>query len=102
MKVYFENNGNEYFVKEYLVQIHDSYNNSVWSSMKTANEILNWLDMDDCYPELSIKVFDVETQFGTVEELEVYGTWHNFKEPLYMKVTHSDGTIAFDGYGTDH
>lgn len=70
--------------------------------MKTANEIINWLDMDDCYTELHIKVFDVETQFGSIEELEVHGTWHNHKDPLYIKVTHSDGTVEFDGYGTDH
>lgn len=102
MRTYFINDGTEVCIKEYLVQIHDSYHNSVWARMETATEILNWLDMDDCYPELSIKVFDVETQFGAIEELEVYGTWHNFDKPLYMKVTHSDGTIEFDGYGTDH
>lgn len=102
MLVYFENNGTQYEVKQYLVQIFDSDDKSVCASMKTANEIINWLDMDDCYTELHIKVFDVETHFGSIEELEVHGTWHNHKDPLYIKVTHSDGTIEFDGYGTDH
>lgn len=102
MKVYFENNGNEYFVKEYLVQLHDSDDNSVSASMKTAREIIDWIDMSDCYIGMHIEVFDVETQFGNVERLEVYGCWHDHRNPLYIKVTHSDGTVEFDGYGTDH
>lgn len=88
-------------IKEYLVQEHAIYEPTI-AYMKTAQEIIKWIDMSDCYPEIDIEVFDVETQFGVVEKLEVHGCWHNLNDPLYIKVTRSDGTIVFDGYGTDH
>ena len=103
MKFYFTNDGTHmHKIKEYLVQMHDASDNSVCASMKTANEIINWVDMSDCYTEMDITVFDVETHFGTIEPLFVFGTWHDSINPLYIKVTHSDGRIEFDGYGTDH
>ncbi len=103
MKFYFTNDGTHmHKIKEYLVQMHDASDNSVCASMKNANEIIDMIDMEDCYADLHFEVFDVETHFGIAERLEVHGTWHDSKNPLYIKVTHSDGRIEFDGYGTDH
>ena len=103
MKLYWTNDGTHmHRIKEYLVQLHDLNDNSICSSMKNKNEIIDMIDMSDCYNDLEFRVFDVETQYGSVEELEVHGCWHDFKNPLYIKATHSDGTIEFDGYGTDH
>lgn len=102
MLIRFDNNGTQFETKQYLVQILDTDDGLCCASMKTASEIIDWLGMSDCYPEMKIKVYDVETQFGSIEELEVHETWHNMSDPLYIKVTHSDGTVEFDGYGTDH
>lgn len=86
-------------VKEYLVQFH--YGECVHATMMTEREVIDRIDARDYTDEL-FDVYDVETEAGTVEKLEVYGAWHNPKDPLYIKVTRSDGTIVFDGYGTDH
>ena len=86
-------------VKEYLVQFH--YSKCVHATMMTEREVIDRIDARDYTDEL-FYVYDVETEAGTVEKLEVHGAWHNPKDPLYIKVTRSDGTIVFDGYGTDH
>ena len=86
-------------IKEYLVQFHS--NGIVFASMKTANEIIDRIDQRD-YTDEMFDVYDVETKAGVIEKLEVHGAWHNAKRPLYIKLTRSDGTIVFDGYGTDH
>lgn len=71
-------------------------------SIKTAKQIVDIIDMMDCYPpDLEYAVFEV-SEFGTAIPLEMYGCWHDFADPLYIKVTRPDGSIAFDGYGTDH
>ena len=102
-KTFYYNGGNSDTIKEYLVQIHDLDSEEVYSCMETASDIIKRIDMDDCWGECSeFVVYDVETKFGVVEKLEVHGCWHDMKNPLYIKVTHSDGTIEFDGYGTDH
>lgn len=64
-------------------------------------EIIYHIDWSDCSDE-EIKVYAIDDYEKEPEELEVYGAWHNLKDPLYIKVTRKDGTIEFDGYGTDH
>ena len=68
--------------------------------LMTAYEILNWLDMWDCYPECGITVWRISG--GETTRLNLYGAWHNPDDPLYMKGCLPDGTVVFDGYGTDH
>lgn len=86
-------------IKEYLVQFHGDI--MVHAHMMTEREIIKRIDARDYTDEL-FDVYDVESEAGVVEKLEVHGCWHNLKDPLYIKVTRSDGTIVFDGYGTDH
>ena len=48
-----------------------------------------------------MKIYDI-TSFGKVEELKVYGPWHNADKPLYIKLTDKEHNIVFDGYGEEH
>lgn len=84
--------------EHFLVVITDESGES--PRLMTAYEILNWLDMWDCYPECGIAVWRVSGDETT--RLNLYGAWHNPDEPLYMKGCLPDGTVVFDGYGTDH
>ena len=70
-----------------------------YAEMETEHAIIDHIDMQDCSDE-EIKVYRVN--FDGVEELEVHGCWHDFDNPLYIKVTDSNGEIVFDGFGTDH
>jgi len=100
MRMIWWENGTYDTVKEYLVQ-YKNEDGSIESHMKTANEIIDMISMHDYYP-VEFKVYDVEKTFGRIYKLDVHGTWHDFKNPLYIKVTYKSGKIAFDGYGTDH
>lgn len=84
----------------YLVQI--SMDDTVGVSLMSASEIINHVDMSDCYPpDFEMKVYEVY-DFGKVIPLEIHGCWHDFDDPLHIEVTREDGTVVFDGYGTDH
>ena len=73
----------------------------VSASMKTVSEIIREIDMDDCCDYIEErKVYEI-TEDGP-QLLEVHGCWHDFKNPLYIKLTRQNGEIVFDGYGTDH
>lgn len=85
--------------EQYLVRVTSDSGSDV--SLKTATWILNWLDMQDCYPpDLDIAVWKVAD--GAPQEVTLYGAWHKPDDPLYMKGCLADGTVVFDGYGTDH
>lgn len=86
-------------LEKFLVVTKDE--GEVYASMWTAKEILDYLGMTDCFEYDEIHVYDVR-EIGKVEELFLHGTWHDADKPLYMKVTRHDGTIVFDGFGTDH
>lgn len=71
-----------------------------YAKMMTEHEIIDHVDMADCTEE-EVQVYDV--RFGeTPAPLTVWGTWHDFDNPLYIKVTDAAGQVVFDGYGTDH
>lgn len=42
------------------------------------------------------------SSFGRIEPLKIHGIWHNFEDPLYIKVTDAGENTIFDGYGSDH
>jgi hypothetical protein len=68
--------------------------------MMSGYEIINRIDMSDCYYE-ELEIYDVG--FGkNPTRLYVRGCWHDFKNPLYIKIVDENGKIYFDGYGTDH
>ena len=85
-------------MKIYLIQVktHDGE----YSDLKTDKEIIEMINFLDCNNEV-YKVYDV-TNFGQVEELKVYGPWHNSDKPLYIKLTDEKHNIVFDGYGEEH
>ena len=83
---------------QYLVcgKIDEEYYNSIMTDYEIINRIAMW----DCYDE-EMEIYDI--QFGkNPEKLVIYGTWHDFDNPLYIKVTDKAGKIMFDGYGTNH
>lgn len=71
---------------------------------QTVESIFNYLNMHDvvgAYYDY-YKVFDWNEKEMQFEELQLFGTWHDFDRPLYIKVCDKDGNILFDGYGDDH
>lgn len=84
--------------RTYLVQT--LIDGEVYASLHTPGEIISRIDMQDCSNE-QIYVYDI-SKFGKVTRLKVYGTWHDCKKPLYIKITTARGKIVFDGHGTDH
>lgn len=87
-------------MEKFLVQIKFPDDPEVYSRFMTGYEIVDRVGMYDCYDE-ELKVYRI-TEFGNIEEIKVYGTWHNMKNPLYIKGVDSRGEIVFDGFGTDH
>lgn len=86
-------------MKEYITQLKLD-DGTVIPGVHTSKWVLDIMDMSDCY-DVELKVWGIRG-FGELVPLEIHGTWHDPKNPLYMKVTRPDGSIAFDGYGTDH
>lgn len=85
-------------IKTYVVQA--KCDDGIYISICSTEEIIRHIDMQDCSGE-ELAVFASDT-FGKLESLKIHGTWHDPKNPLYIKVTRPDGTVEFDGYGTDH
>ena len=83
---------------QYFVQ--HRFDDELCISIKTAREIINRVDMSDCSDE-EMEVWE-STEFGKLTKLTLHGCWHDPSNPLYIKATRPDGSIAFDGYGTDH
>lgn len=84
----------------FLTQIKIPDDPETYSELLTANEIIGRIDMHDCYDE-DLEIFRIN-EFGKVERLLWYGTWHKFDDPLLIKVVDSNDKVVFFGYGTDH
>lgn len=86
-------------VPQYLVIT--KFDGRVYATMQTKSWIIRQIDMDDCTDFLrDSKVYEI-TDEGP-QQLVIHNCWHDFKDPLYIKVTRQNGEIVFDGYGTDH
>lgn len=72
----------------------------MYSKLMAGHEIVARVDMYDCYDE-ELRVHRI-TKFGNIEEIKIYGTWHDIKNTLYIKGVDPRGEIVFDGFGTDH
>ena len=72
----------------------------MFTSMKTASQIIEHISMSDCH-DSEIMVYR-SSSFSKIEPLTIHGTWHDFADPLYIKVTDADDNVVFDGYGSDH
>lgn len=84
--------------KKYLVQTQ--YDSETFVSLLTQVEIVSRISMRDCSDE-KMFIYDVST-YGKVKPLAFHGTWHEHKDPLYIKVTDMNGNTVFDGYGEEH
>ena len=70
-------------MKKYLVQLTWEDEKEPSASLKTAVEILDFLDMDDCYPPYQLSVYEASKQ-GVVLPLELHGAWHgNIFNPYF-------------------
>ena len=83
----------------FLAIIRDRYDGSMNASFMTPNQIIDFISMDDCH-NMAAEFYDLTS--GVPELLTVYGTWHNFDDPLYIKLENQQGEIVVSGYGTDH
>lgn len=86
-------------MRKYLAVIKDMCGDE-HAALMTAPEIIEHIDMSDCTQE-EIEVYEVH--FGEQpDKLDLFGCWHNFDDPLYIKAVDRNGAVVFDGYGTDH
>lgn len=86
--------------EKFLVQVKFPDDPEIYSRLMTASEIISRVDMHDYYDE-DLEVYRING-FGKVEKLRLFGTWHNFDEPLLIKAEDKNGNVVFSGYGTDH
>ena len=89
---------------EYLVVCKFYDETEVFYGKKNVTSIFEYLNMYDVVGEYYeyYKVFDWNEKEMCFEELKLFGTWHDFDRPLYIKVCNKAGNILFDGYGDDH
>lgn len=83
---------------KYLVQIKS--HEEEYSDLKSKEEIIEMINLSDCYDEI-YKVYNI-SKFGEIEELKIYGPWHNPDKPLYIKLTDKIGNILIEGFGAEH
>ena len=108
MRTYFESNGAEHKVKEYLFITEWDYPDSivgVHHELKTADEILDFMDLcsSGCidgvlwYGAYDIEGYDNPKDY---KEIELLNAWHDFDRPLYMCGKIGD-KVEFEGWATD-
>lgn len=73
---------------------------STAQELLTAEEIVERESISDC-SGADMCIWEMPS-FGTLTELALFSSWHDPGRPLYIKAVRPDGSIAFDGYGTDH
>ena len=82
---------------KYLV--YGEAEDEAFTEIKTAREIFDMMDMDDCYPIRITGLYLIGKKAPV--KCEFHGTWHNGKQPLLMTIT-KRGKVIDSGYGTDH
>ena len=82
--------------KKYLIQRISSYDDEYFVSLMSENELINYIDMDDCHNE-TYNIFDV-SEFGKIKELHYVG----WQPGCLIELKDEDGNIVVSGYGTDH
>ena len=88
-------------MNKYLVCITEPFSN--FSTLCTANELFNRMDMADCTDE-SVKYIYLVTEDGP-KKCYFYGTWCSLSkpfDPLRMEIRDEEGNLLDAGYGTDH
>ena len=69
-------------------------------TIRTAAEIFNRMDMDDCTGEEITKLYLIRED--GVQPCTFKGTWHDFDDPLKMTIETWEGITMDTGWGTDH
>lgn len=78
----------------YLVQkLIDS---EVYGKIYTETELINYLDMSDCYDE-EFRIYDISV-FGEIREVHYKG----WQPDRLIEITDSSENTVASGYGTDH
>lgn len=81
--------------KRFLVQ--KMIDDEVFSRIMTANELIKYIDMNDCYDE-KFEIFDCDTVFGSVRKL-YYKGW---QPGCLIEIVDDQNNVVLKGYGTDH
>lgn len=68
----------------------------VYGKIYTETELINYLDMSDCYDE-EFKIYDISV-FGEIREVQYKG----WQPDRLIEIVDSSGNIVASGYGTDH
>ena len=82
-------------MKRFLVQT--LIDGEVGAQLMTQQEVIDFVCMDDCYPEISFKIYDL-TVYGKATEIQYVGWQPN----CLIELADSNGIIRASGYGPDH
>ena len=88
------------FENEKLYIVQETDGDEFWTAMMPSSRMIDHEDLSDC-TGYRMTIWE-PAGFGELIPITLHGCWHNPKNPLYIKATRPDGSIAFDGYGTDH
>ena len=80
----------------FLVQRHDYYDDTYFSSIMNCDELIAYIDMSDCYNE-DWKIYEI-TEFGKVIPIHYVGWQPN----CLIEFANDDNEVVLSGYGTDH
>lgn len=86
---------NEDLPERFLVQ--RMIDDEIFSRIMTANELINYIDMSDCYDE-KFEIFDCDTVFGSVRKLHYKG----WQPRCLIEIVDDQNNVVLRGYGTDH
>lgn len=87
-------NGQEIYLVQGIMEDEE------FASLMTAKEIFDMMDMDDCY-QVRIEIWRLDGIGSEPEKCGFCGTWHDWKDPLKMKIVCNGETLEV-GWGTDH
>lgn len=82
-------------MEKFLVQ--RIINDEVFPEIMTANELINYIDMEDCHEEM-YEIYDCTSMFGEVNKLHYKGWQPN----CLIEIVDDEGKVVLKGYGTDH
>ena len=82
--------------RQFLVQRVDLMDDERFNSIMTADELVHYIDMSDCFDERYV-IYEI-TEMGKVEQI-YYAGW----QPGYViEFVDAEGNVVLSGFGTDH
>lgn len=82
-------------MKRFLVQTF--LDGKVEAQLMTEQKVIDFVCMDDCYPEIDYTIFDLSV-YGKATEIHYVGWQPN----CLIELADSNGIIRVSGYGPDH